>query len=230
MNILIIEDNRDIAENIADYLEPLGHTLDFAADGLGGLHLAITKTYDVIVLDLMLPGMDGITLCRKLRQGGKINTPVLMLTARDQLEDKLEGFSAGADDYLVKPFSVKELEVRLQALVKRTTIQPTGRIYKVASLSYNPETLKAEREDQQLELNPIQRRLLEILMQHSNRVVSREELERHIWGDMLPDNDVLRTHIYNLRNIIDKPFSRKLLHTVHGAGYRLFDEGEDDDQ
>ena len=166
----------------------------------------------------------------KLRQEGKINTPVLMLTARDQLEDKLEGFSAGADDYLVKPFSVKELEVRLQALVKRTTIQPTGRIYKVASLSYNPETLKAEREDQQLELNPIQRRLLEILMQHSNRVVSREELERHIWGDMLPDNDVLRTHIYGLRNIIDKPFSRKLLHTVHGAGYRLFDEGEDDDQ
>jgi DNA-binding response OmpR family regulator len=226
MNILIIEDNKDIAENIADYFEPLGQTLDFAADGLTGLHLAVTKRFDVIVLDLMLPGMDGITLCQKLRQEGKMNTPVIMLTARDQLDDKLMGFQAGADDYLVKPFSIKELEVRIQALFKRSKTSSADTNLVVADLDYNPETLEAHRSGQKLELNPIQRRLLELLMQNSRRVVTREELEQHIWGDILPDNDVLRTHIYSLRNIIDKPFSQKLLHTIHGAGYRLFEDGE----
>jgi DNA-binding response OmpR family regulator len=228
MQILIIEDNKDIAANIADYLEPLGHVLDFAADGLSGMHLALTKSFDVIVLDLMLPGMDGITLCRKLRQEGGITTPVLMLTARDQLDDKLSGFQAGADDYLVKPFSVKELEVRLQALVKRMSQHGTDKTLRVGNLIYNPDTMKATREGNALELNPIQRRLLELLMQNSTRVVSREELERHIWGDILPDNDLLRTHIYGLRTVIDKPFTNKLLHTVHGAGYRLYDEGAAD--
>jgi len=224
MKILVIEDNKDIAENIADYLEPLGHTLDFAADGVTGLHLAVTQRFDVIVLDLMLPGIDGITLCQKLRQEGKVNTPVIMLTARDQLDDKLMGFQAGADDYLVKPFSVKELEVRIQALLKRSQSAPVDMKLKLADLQYNPDTLEAYRAEQKLELNPIQRRLLEILLKNTGRVVSREELERHIWGDILPDNDILRTHIYSLRNIIDKPFDKKLLHTIHGAGYRLFDD------
>jgi len=224
MKILIIEDNKDIAANIADYFEPLGHTLDFAADGLTGLHLAVTQRFDVIVLDLMLPGMDGITLCQKLRQEGKMNTPVIMLTARDQLDDKLMGFQVGADDYLVKPFSLKELEVRVQALFKRSQTSAVDRNLNVADLQYNPDTLETYRLNQKLELNPIQRRLLDILMQNSGRVVSREELERHIWGDILPDNDVLRTHIYSLRSIIDKPFTKKLLHTIHGAGYRLYDD------
>lgn len=226
MNILIIEDNKDIAENIADYFEPLGHTLDFAADGLAGLHLAVTKQFDVIVLDLMLPGMNGITLCQKLHQEGKINTPVIMLTGRDQLDEKLMGFQAGADDYLVKPFSVKELEVRIQALFKRSIITNADTNLTVADLQYNPDTLESHRANQKLELNPIQRRLLELLMQNSRRVISREELEQHIWGDILPDNDVLRTHIYSLRNIIDKPFDKKLLHTIHGSGYRLFDDSQ----
>ncbi|MGA1742551.1 MAG: response regulator transcription factor [Pseudohongiellaceae bacterium] len=209
---------------MADYLEPLGHTLDFAADGVTGLHLAVTQRFDVIVLDLMLPGIDGITLCQKLRQEGKVNTPVIMLTARDQLDDKLMGFQSGADDYLVKPFSVKELEVRIQALLKRSQPAPVDMNLNLADLQYNPDTLEAYRAEQKLELNPIQRRLLEILLKNSGRVVSREELERHIWGDILPDNDILRTHIYSLRNIIDKPFDKKLLHTIHGAGYRLFDD------
>tara|TARA_R110000772_G_scaffold152179_4_gene262971 strand:+ start:569 stop:1264 length:696 start_codon:yes stop_codon:yes gene_type:complete len=227
MKILIVEDNKDIAENIADYLEPLGYTLDFAADGLSGLHLAVTQAYDVIVLDLMLPGMSGISICQKLRQEGNINTPVLMLTARDQLDDKLEGFQAGADDYLVKPFSVKELEVRLQALSKRTKNSSGSKSIQVADLYYNPDTMEAHRAGQKLDLNPIQRRLLELLMQNNRRVVAREELERLIWGDILPDNDVLRTHIYGLRNLIDKPFAKKLLHTKHGTGYRLYDATEE---
>lgn len=221
MKILIIEDNKDIAENIADYLEPLGHSLDFAADGITGLHLAVTDSFDAIVLDLMLPGMDGMTLCRKLRNEAGKHTPVLMLTARDQLEDKLEGFQSGADDYLVKPFSVKELEARLEALVKRNRASSGDSTLRVEDLEYNPDTLQATRGGKVLELNPIQRKLLELLMRNSHRVLRREEMERHIWGDSPPEKDVLRTHIYSLRNAIDRPFEVKLLHTVHGAGYRL---------
>ncbi len=221
MKILVIEDNRDIAANIADYLEPKGHILDFAMDGPGGLRLATASSHDAIVLDVMLPGLDGMDLCRRLRLEAGLHTPVLMLTARDQLEDKLAGFAAGADDYLVKPFSVRELEVRLQALVKRANRQTTPTLLNVADLSHDPQTLETQRGGQRLELNPIQRKLLEFLMHNSHRVVPREELEFHIWGDVLPDSDVLRTHIYSLRNLIDKPFEQKLLHTVHGTGYRL---------
>lgn len=226
MQILIVEDNSDIAGNIADYLEPLGHELDFAVDGTAGLRLAISRTFDVIVLDLNLPDIDGISLCRQLRSEARLTIPVLMLTARDQLDDKLEGFSAGADDYLVKPFSVKELEVRLQALVKRSQPQAGGRLLQVRDLQYCLDTLTARRAGKTLELNPIQRKLLEFLLLNQHRVVTREELERQIWGDLLPDNDVLRTHIYNLRNTIDKPFESKLLHTVHGSGYRLYDQSQ----
>jgi len=220
MKILVIEDNRDIAANIADYLEPRGHVLDFAATGPHGLQLALQEHYDVIVLDIMLPGFDGMELCRRLRAQGRTAVPVLMLTARDQLEDKLEGFQSGTDDYLVKPFSVKELEVRLQALIKRGVPQTAQRLT-VGDLHYDPQTLAATRAGRTLELNPMQRKLLELLMSNAHRVVTREELERHIWGDALPDNDVLRTHIYSLRNIIDKPFAQKLLQTIHGTGYRL---------
>ncbi len=221
MKVLVVEDNRDIAENIADYLEPLGYVLDFAADGILGFHLAVTQSFDVIVLDVMLPGMDGMTLCKKLRSEAQVKTPVIMLTAKDQLEDKLEGFKSGADDYLVKPFSVKELEVRLQALGKRRSNNIPGEILQVADLKFNLLTLEASRADTVLELNPIQRKLLELLMRNTHRVVLRDELESHIWGDIPPDKDILRSHIYSLRNLIDKPFEEKLLQTVHGAGYRL---------
>jgi DNA-binding response OmpR family regulator len=223
MQILVVEDNRDIAENIADYLEPRGHTLDFAADGITGLHLAVTRRFDVIVLDVMLPGMDGMTLCRKLREEAGNTTPVLMLTARDQLDDKLAGFRAGTDDYLVKPFSLKELEVRLQALVKRASPQGRQKVLSVADLEFNADTQQAHRGGNLLDLNPIQRKLLELLMSNTHRVVTREELEQHIWSGTPPDSDVLRTHIYSLRNAIDKQYDLKLLHTVHGSGYRLYD-------
>lgn len=221
MNVLVIEDNKDIAENVADYLEPLGYSLDFAADGVSGLHLAVSYDFDVIVLDIMLPGMDGMTVCRKLREEANKNTPVIMLTARDQLEDKLQGFEAGADDYLVKPFSVKELEVRLQALHKRGTTTSAEAPLRVADLSFDCQTLKAIRAGVEINLNPIQRKLLETLMRNTHRVVSRAELEKHIWADDLPDTDILRSHIYSLRNLIDKPFPVKLINTVHGSGYRL---------
>ncbi len=221
MRILVIEDHSDIAENIGDFLEPKGHALDFAADGVTGLHLALTQSYDVIILDLMLPAMDGITVCRKLRAEGKKDTPLIMLTARDQVDDRVEGLQAGADDYLVKPFAMQELEARLQALDRRGSGRSTKAILKLADLEFDPDTLTAKRGGQTLNLNPTMRSLLEVLMANTHRVVSREELERALWGDEPPDKDVLRAHIYTLRGIIDKPFPQKLLYTVHGAGYRL---------
>jgi DNA-binding response OmpR family regulator len=221
MRILVVEDHRDIAENIGDYLTPKGHEVDFAADGVTGLHLAVTNSYDVIVLDLMLPALDGFSLCRKLREIAKRDTPVLMLTARDQLEDKVEGFRAGADDYLVKPFALKELEIRLEALRRRSTSAVASRVLTVSDLEFDPDTQVVKRAGKRLELNPSLRRLLALLMANAHRVVRRDELEAALWGEDRPDADVLRAHIYALRAIIDKPFERKLLQTVHGTGYRL---------
>ncbi len=220
MNLLIIEDNRDIAENIADYLEPKGHSLDFAVDGQQGLDLAMSAEFDAIVLDLMLPRLDGINVCKALRERHN-TTPVIMLTARDQLDDKLLGFEVGADDYLVKPFSVKELEARLIALLKRLNQSNQDTELLVADLRFNLNTLEVERAGQALDLNPIQRKLLKLLMEQSPRVVKRAQLEQLVWGDNPPDKDILRTHVYSLRNAVDKPFATKLLHTVHGTGYRL---------
>lgn len=224
MKLLIVEDNRDIAENIADYLEPKGHQLDFAGDGAQGLSLALSEDFDAIVLDLNLPKMDGIEVCRQLRKAN-CATPLIMLTARDQLDDKLMGFGVGADDYLVKPFSVKELEVRLHALLKRLNNFGEAQEMVVADLHFDPNTLEVRRGDKTIELNPIQRKLLAYLMQHSPHVVKRGELEEIIWGDAPPDKDILRTHVYSLRNCIDKPFSKKLLHTVHSVGYCLAEKG-----
>jgi len=195
--------------------------VDYAADGITGLHLAVTNDYDVIVLDLMLPALDGLSLCRKLRAEAKKSTPVLMLTARDRLEQKIEGFQAGADDYLVKPFAMKELEIRLEALNRRGTRGFESRVMKVADLEFDPDTQTVKRGGLRLELNPSLRTLLGVLMSNTHRVVPRDELEHALWGDDRPDADVLRTHIYALRTVIDKPFSTKLLHTVHGTGYRL---------
>lgn len=223
MKILVVEDNRDIAENIADYFEPLGHTLDFAVDGVMAVKLATEQRFEIIVLDLMLPRLNGMEVCRQLRDVHHLQTPILMLTAKDQLADKLLGFASGADDYLVKPFSVKELEARLLALLKRTQGQATSRILRVADLEYDLDTRQARRAGVALELNPILRSLLELLMKKSPAVVTREEMEEAIWGDDPPDKDILRTHIYNLRTIIDKPYANKLLHTMHGTGYKLAD-------
>lgn len=223
MKILVVEDNRDIAENIADYFEPLGHALDFAVDGVMAVKLATEQRFDIIVLDLMLPRLNGMEVCGQLRNVHHLQTPILMLTAKDQLADKLLGFASGADDYLVKPFSVKELEARLLALIKRTQGQAASRILRVADLEYDLDTRQARRAGVALELNPILRSLLELLMKKSPAVVTREEMEEAIWGDDPPDKDILRTHIYNLRTIIDKPYANKLLHTMHGTGYKLAD-------
>jgi DNA-binding response OmpR family regulator len=173
------------------------------------------------VLDLMLPRLDGLELCRKLRQEAKKSTPVLMLTARDTLDDKIRGLEAGGDDYLVKPFALQELEARVRALIRRDRRQVSAEVLRVGDLVLDTATLRATRNGQELQLSPIGLRLLTILMRESPRVVSRRDIEREIWGDALPDSDTLRSHLYNLRKVIDKPFRTSLLHTIHSAGYRL---------
>ena len=221
--VLIVEDNRNISEMVGEYLEGRGFEVDFAADGLDGYRLATENNYDVIVLDLMLPRMDGIEVCKKLREEARKSTPVLMLTARDTLDEKLNGLSAGADDYLTKPFAVQELEARLRALIRRERRQVGGEVLKVADLMLDPASLRVTRAGAELQLSPIGLRLLTILMRESPRVVSRQEIEREIWGNGLPDSDTLRSHLYNLRKTIDKPFDKQLLHTVQSAGYRVAD-------
>jgi DNA-binding response OmpR family regulator len=220
LKVLIVEDNADIAANIGDYLEAQGHVLDFALDGIGGLHLALTQDFDVIVLDIMLPGMDGLTFCRKLKEGAKKQTPVLMLTARDTLSDKLEGFRAGADDYLVKPFALEELAARIAVLVRRTELAVHD-LLRVADLEVDIGKMKVQRAGRPVELNRACLKILTMLMQAHPKVVTRRELEHALWADMPPGSDALRSHIYALRRAIDRPFKHSLLETVHGVGYRL---------
>ena len=220
MRILIIEDNRDILANVLDYLQLKGFSVDCAQDGLSGLHLASTNRYDMIVLDIMLPGIDGYQICQRLREDGQSEVPILMLTARDSLDDRLKGLRMGADDYLVKPFALSELVARIEAILRRSQGSRTRRL-QIADLNYDLDTLQVTRDAQPLKLNPIGLKLLAILMQKSPAVVTREALEEALWGDDCPDSDSLRSHIHQLRLVLDKPFEHALLHTVHGVGYRL---------
>jgi DNA-binding response OmpR family regulator len=224
MNLLLVEDHHDIAANITEYFAARGDEVDHAADGKRGLQMALQNGYHAVILDLMLPGLDGLSLCRSLRQTGRTRLPILMLTAKDLLADKIQGFDAGADDYLVKPFSLAELDVRLRALVRRASPIETPRVLTVGDLKFDLDTLEAERSGAAVKLNPTTRRILAILMQNANRVVTRSELERELWGDRPPEGDFLRAHMHALRTAIDKNFETKLLHTIHGTGYRLSTE------
>ena len=222
MRILVIEDNSDIAANVGDFLADKGHVVDFAGDGVTGLHLAVVNDFDVIVLDIGLPGMDGLEVCRKLRQDARRQTPILMLTARDALENKLVGFEAGADDYMVKPFALQELSARIEVLGRRGK-GPKSRLLQVADLTFNLDTLVVVREGKSIQLNPIGLKLLQALMEASPAVVTRQDLETRVWGEELPDSDSLRVHIHGLRVAIDKPFEKPLIQTRHGIGYRMVD-------
>lgn len=225
MRILVIEDNRDILANVLDYLQLKGYGVDCAQDGLSGLHLAASEHYDLIVLDVMLPGIDGYQLCRRLREDARRDTPIIMLTARDALDDRLQGLNAGADDYLVKPFALSELVARIEAVLRRTQ-GSRRRTLQVGDLLYDLDTLQISRAGQSLRLNPIGLKLLAVLMQRSPAVVRREALEQALWGEDTPDSDALRSHIHQLRQVVDKPFERPLLHTVHGVGYRLAEHAD----
>lgn len=216
----MIEDNKDILANVLDYLQLKGFSVDCAQDGLSGPHLASSGYYDLIVLDVMLPGIDGYQLCSRLREDGRNEVPILMLTARDALEDRLKGLRAGADDYLIKPFALSELVARIEAILRRSQGKRTRQL-QIADLRYDLDTLSVSRAGQPLKLNPIGLKILAVLMQKSPAVVRRDALEEALWGDDCPDSDSLRSHIHQLRQVLDKPFDNALLHTIHGVGYRL---------
>ena len=222
--ILLIEDHRDIAEMVSKHLETEGFVIDYADNGLLGFKLGSTNDYDAIILDLTLPGLDGVELCQKLRLEQKVFTPILMLTARDTLEDKLLGFESGADDYLLKPFELEELSGRLRALLRRKPIQYPKNNLKVDDLTLCTETEIVTRQGVELTLTPIGKKILALLMLESPNVVSRKRLEKAIWGDMPPDSDALRSHLYNLRKVVDRPFNSALIHTVQSSGFRLSKE------
>lgn len=218
--VLLVEDNREVAGILFDYFECEGMELDYADNGELGFQLALEGSFDLILLDLMLPRMDGLTVCNKLREAG-VRTPVLMLTALDNREDMLKGFKHGADDYLTKPFDLEILEARIQALIKRYRGQVASTVLQFSSLRIDQKTHQAFRDDKLLALNPTTYTILEMLCQKAPEIVTRQELSEKLWQESEPNNDVLRSHIYQLRNQLDKPFATPMLTTIPKIGFRL---------
>jgi len=222
MNIraLLIEDDSVLAETLSDYLTEVGFDVDFAYTGTQALEVLKTHRFDVIILDVQMPSLDGISTCKAIRDELHLETPVLFLTARDTLEDKLAGFTVGGDDYLIKPFAPEELSARLKALNARPKL-PSQTHHCLDSLIVDHQLRRAIREDQVIELHDIQFRLLSILANDAPKMVSKFDLEERLWQGNPPSCDALRTHIYRLRAALDKPFNHELIKTTHGKGYRL---------
>ena len=220
IRVLIVEDHVGLAQNLFEFLGEERYALDFADTGLTALHLLETNRYDVIVLDVMLPGIDGFDLCRRIRQDLKCATPVILMTARDALDDKESGFAAGADDYLVKPFNLRELQLRIEALDRRG--RPPSQTITAAAMSWDPATLEVSVEGAgKLELGASAASLFEVLIRSWPGYVSYERLSEVLWGRGDGDINALRTHVYTLRKSLQERYSRSLIRTVHGRGYRL---------
>ncbi|MFG6137385.1 MULTISPECIES: response regulator transcription factor [Halomonas] len=218
LNALLVEDDLDLAETLIDYLALEGICCDHAANGAAGLALVERQAFDVVLLDLHLPRLDGLRVCERLREAGR-DIPVLMLTARDGLDDKLAGFAAGTDDYLVKPFELQELVVRLHALAKRRSGQM--QCLRCADLEMHLGERRVVRAGRSIHLSPTGWRLLEALLRASPHVVTRAALESTLWGDDVPDSNSLKVHLYHLRQAVDAPFTTRLIQTLPGHGVAL---------
>lgn len=223
MQILLVEDHYDIAGIVFDYFELKGIVMDHAAIGPQGLDLAVTNHYDLIILDIMLPGMNGLEICRKLREMGK-DAPILMLTALGNKEDILAGFEAGADDYLVKPFELEILEARVNALCRRRMGQVSNRELVFGDLTLDLSQRVVSRAGCRTRLNPTQFTILRLLMLRAPDVVSRGELIEALWGDEEPEGNILRSHIFQLRSLVDKPFEHDYISTIRKVGYCLVEK------
>ena len=223
MNVLIIEDHAPLAANLVDYLSGAGHIVDAAPDGLTGLRLASSSSFDAIVLDLGLPGLDGIELCRRLRADAN-HVPILVMTARGELDDRIHGLDCGADDYLVKPVKLRELDARLRALVRRSQGRAASSVLRVGDLALDERTMQVTRQGHPLPLTRMDFRILQLLMRESPAVVTRQRLQDEIWGDAPPESDSLRSHVHRVRRVVDQPFAHPLIKTVIGVGYRLVDD------
>ncbi len=220
MRILLVEDNRRLSESLRITLEEDGYAVDTAYDGLDGEEMGLISSYDIIILDILLPGKDGLEVCRELRDR-RVITPILMLTARDALDDRVKGLDSGADDYLVKPFEVDELRARIRALLRRDSSSKSGSL-QAADLVLDPATHTVRRGGQPIGLTAKEFSLLEYLMRHPNHLVTRQMAEGHLWSyDHVIASNVVDVYIRRLRSKIDDPSEVKLLETVRGAGYRL---------
>lgn len=222
MRVLIVEDEPKMAAFLKQGLEEQRYAVDTAHDGEDGLHWALNFPYDILILDVMLPGLDGLELCRALRDR-RVQTPILMLTARDTIEDRVTGLDCGADDYLVKPFAFRELLARLRALARRDTTQLTS-VLTVGELSLDTVTHTAKRGDKPIELTAKEYELLEFFMLHPNQVLSRTVIVEHIWNyDYSPESNVVDVYIRYLRRKIDDGYEDKYIRTLRGSGYQLVD-------
>ncbi|MDP3539782.1 MAG: response regulator transcription factor [Azonexus sp.] len=219
--LLIVEDDRDLARNLIDFLEIQGYVTDYAADGHGALGLLAGNEYDLVVLDMMLPGVDGLTICSRIRQQMRSKVPVVMLTAKDEVDTKVAAFDIGADDYVVKPASLREIEARIRALIRRAGSKSDSDLLVIGDLRMDVGTMKIERAGQLIILPPVPTRILMLLMRRSPNVVHRLAIHREIWGEEPGDNHALIVHMHTLRNAVDKPFGQQIIHTVRGFGYRI---------
>ena len=223
MRVLVVEDNPKIAGSIKKGLEQESFAVDIALDGIKGFDLAVVEDYDIIILDLMLPGMDGMEVCRKLRQEEKISTKILMLTAKNQLEDRVEGLNTGADDYLAKPFAFKELIARIRALTRRPK-KTLNNTLKIKDLELDSSNQQVKRAGKIISLSKKEYSLLEYLLRNKNKILSKQELINHVWdynANILPNT--VEVYIGYLRNKIEKPFKNKpkLIKTIKGFGYKI---------
>ena len=226
MHVLVVEDEAQIADFISRGLSEQGYAVDVARDGEEAISWNEVAVFDAIVLDVMLPGPDGIEVCRTLRSKG-LSTPILMLTARDSVEDRVTGLDSGADDYLVKPFAFVELLARLRALMRRESAVQ-GNVIRVGDLTLDTTTWEVSRNGLVIELTTKESRLIEYLMRHPNQVLTRTMISEHVWNyDFDNATNVIDVHIRNLRRKIDDPFPSKLIQTVRGAGYRVSSRSPD---
>lgn len=218
--VLLIEDDRNLAESILHYLELNELVCDFCEDGNQGLNLIANNAYDVIVSDVNMPKLDGFSMCQRARKEGNA-TPILLLTANSELNDKLQGFESGADDYLTKPFAMQELLARITALAKRSS--GNAKVLKIANLGLevNLDERWAKREGVTLQLSPSSWVILELLARAYPKAVSKSDLEFAVWGDQLPDSNALKVHVHRLRQRLDKPFSCAIVQVVAGFGFQL---------
>ena len=223
MYILVVEDERRLAQVVRKVLEEEGHTVDVAPDGEDGLAMAMDGSHDVIVLDILLPGIDGIEVCQRLR-AGRVDTPILLLTALNAVDDRVRGLDAGADDYLPKPFAFQELLARLRALGRRRVQAREPDTIQTADLVLDLRRRRAERAGKTIELSPKEFALLEFLLRNEGRVVTRSQILDHVWGyDYSPDSNLVDVYVTYLRRKVDRGHKRSLIRTVRGAGYALGD-------